>query len=264
MSQYIEEEKRVEIQYFAKDEEKLVDFEAEKPIRRLMQKFPALEEITVHPPLSGYDIELLLYKNKDLIYSELKQLIDLANEYGIKINVIYHTEFIMKKHKLTTLEDIKEIAELLKGTKVTIFLENLFMMRERYSCTVLDLCEQIDSQNVRACIDICHIYCQAKIWHEPMKEFIKKYLDKEKCKKYVAHIHFSSTINDDGYIERKTHGRKHETGEKLFEDANILCEYGMTAKDINWVTEVSEEDYVLRPDQISEIVGLKKYRESLA
>lgn len=31
----------------------------------------------------------------------------------------------------------------------------------------------------------------------------------------------------------------------------------MTAKDINWVTEVSEEDYVLRPDQISEIVGLK-------
>ena len=137
-------------------------------------------------------------------------------------------------------------------------------MRERYSCTVLDLCEQIDSQNVRACIDICHIYCQAKIWHEPMKEFIKKYLDKEKCKKYVAHIHFSSTINDDGYIYRKTHGRKHETSEKLFEDANILCEYGMTAKDINWVTEVSEEDYVLRPDQISEIVGLKKYRESLA
>ena len=77
----------------------------------------------MHPPLSGYDIELLLYKNKDLIYSELKQLIDLANEYGIKINVIYHTEFIMKKHKLTTLEDIKEIAEFLKGTKVTIFLD---------------------------------------------------------------------------------------------------------------------------------------------
>ena len=38
----------------------------------------------------------------------------------------------------------------------------------------------------------------------------------------------------------------------------------MTAKDINWVTEVSEEDYVLRLDQISEIAGLKKYRESLA
>ncbi len=264
MSQYIEQEKGIEIQYFAKDEEKLVDFEAEKPIRKLMKKFPDLEEITVHPPLSGYDIELLLYKNKDLIYSELKQLINLSNEYGIKINIIYHTEFIMKKHKLTTLEEIKEIAEFLKGTKVTIFLENLFMMRERYSCTVLDLCEQIDSQNIRACIDICHIYCQAKIWHKPMQEFIKEYLDKEKCKKYVAHIHFSATINDDGYIDRKTHGRKHDTIEKLFEDANILCEYGMTSKDINWVTEVSEEDYVLRPDQISEITGLEKYRESLA
>ena len=263
MSQYIEQEKGIEIQYFAKDKEKLVDFEAEEPIKKLMNRFPSLEEITVHPPLSGYDIELLLYKNKDLIYNELKQLIKLSNEYGIKINIIYHTEFTMKKHQLTTLEDIKEIGEFLKGTKVTIFLENLFMMKERYSCTVLDLCEQIDSPNIRACIDICHIYCQAKIWHKSMQEFIKEYLDKEKCKKYVAHIHFSATINDDGYIDKKTHGRKHNTIEKLFEDANILREYGMNSKDINWVTEVSEEDYVLRPDQISEINGLVKYRENL-
>ena len=264
MSQYIEQEKGIEIQYFHKNKDELVDFEAEKPIRELMEKFPNLEEITVHPPLAYYDIELLLYRKKDLLYSELQQLIDLSNEYGIKINIIYHTLSTIQSHRLTTLEDIKEIGEFLKGTKVTILLENLFMMNEKNTCTVLDLCEEVDSPNIKACIDICHIYCQATTWHTPMKEFIKGYLDKGKCQKYVAHIHFSETKNDDGYLDRKTHGRSHDTIEKLFEDADILREYGMTSEDINWVTEVSEEDYKLRPDQISELEGLSKYREKLA
>ena len=264
MSQYIEQEKGIEIQYFHKNKDELVDFEAEKPIRGLMERFPNLEEITVHPPLAYYDIELLLYRKKDLLYSELQQLIDLSNEYGIKINIIYHTLSTIQSHRLTTLEDIKEIGNFLKGTKVTILLENLFMMNEKNTCTVLDLCEEVDSPNIRACIDICHIYCQATTWHTPMKEFIKGYLDKEKCQKYVAHIHFSETKNDDGYLDRKTHGRSHDTIEKLFEDADILREYGMTSEDINWVTEVSEEDYKLRPDQISELEGLSKYREKLA
>lgn len=264
MSQYIEQEKGIEIQYFAKSKDELVDFEAEKPIRGLMERFPNLEEITVHPPLAYYDIELLLYRKKDLLYSELQQLIDLSNEYGIKINIIYHTLSTIQSHRLTTLEDIKEIGNFLKGTKVTILLENLFMMNEKNTCTVLDLCEEVDSPNIRACIDICHIYCQATTWHTPMKEFIKGYLDKEKCQKYVAHIHFSETKNDDGYLDRKTHGRSHDTIEKLFEDADILREYGMTSEDINWVTEVSEEDYKSRPDQISELEGLSKYREKLA
>ena len=264
MSQYIEQEKGIEIQYFAKSKDELVDFEAEKPIRGLMERFPNLEEITVHPPLAYYDIELLLYRKKDLLYSELQQLIDLSNEYGIKINIIYHTLSTIQSHRLTTLEDIKEIGNFLKGTKVTILLENLFMMNEKNTCTVLDLCEEVDSPNIRACIDICHIYCQATTWHTHMKEFIKGYLNKEKCQKYVAHIHFSETKNDDGYLDRKTHGRSHDTIEKLFEDADILREYGMTSEDINWVTEVSEEDYKLRPDQISELEGLSKYREKLA
>lgn len=264
MSRYIEKEKGIEIQYFAKSKDELVDFEAEKPIRGLMERFPNLEEITVHPPLAYYDIELLLYRKKDLLYSELQQLIDLSNEYGIKINIIYHTLSTIQSHRLTTLEDIKEIGNFLKGTKVTILLENLFMMNEKNTCTVLDLCEEVDSPNIRACIDICHIYCQATTWHTPMKEFIKGYLDKEKCQKYVAHIHFSETKNDDGYLDRKTHGRSHDTIEKLFEDADILREYSMTSEDINWVTEVSEEDYKLRPDQISELEGLSKYREKLA
>ena len=41
----------------------------------------------------------------------------------------------------------------------------------------------------------------------------------------------------------------------------MLLEYGMDSKDINWVTEVSELDYKLRPDQIKELEGLTSYRD---
>lgn len=261
MRKFIEENKGIEIQYFTKNKHELVDFEVENPIRELMKIFPDLEEITVHPPLAYHEIELFLYRKKDLLFSILKQLIDLSNEYNIKINMILHTWYKIQQHELTTLVDIKEIAKLLEGTKVTILFENMYMMYEKDTCSVLDLCEVIDSENIKACIDICHLYCQAQVWHMNVKEFLKVYLDKEKCKRQVKHIHFSATINDDGYLDKSTHGRCHTNIEKLYEDVDMLLEYKMTAKDINWVTEVSESDYKLRPDQIKELEGLISYRD---
>lgn len=261
MRKFIEENKGIEIQYFTKNKDELVDFGVKNPIVELMKIFPTLEEITVHPPLAYHEIELFLYRNKDLLIDILKQLIELSNEYNIKINMILHTGYVIQQHKLTTLDDIKEIAKLLEGTKVTILFENMFMMYEKNTCSVLELCDLINSENVKVCFDICHLYCQATVWHMPIKEFIRIYLDKEKCKKHVKHIHFSATLNDDGYIVRSTHGRCHTETEKLFEDVSMLLEYGMDSKDINWVTEVSELDYKLRPDQIKELEGLTSYRD---
>ena len=133
---------------------------------------------TINPHLINEDWNITLknygaYHHTSSIPTKQLEILK-TNQDAIFMPFCYHNY----DYYINSLEDIKEITEFLKGTKVTIFLENLFMMRERYSCTVLDLCEQIDSPNIRACIDICHIYCQAKIWHEPMKEFIKKYLDK--------------------------------------------------------------------------------------
>ena len=89
--------------------------------------------------------------------------------------MILHTGYVIQQHKLTTLDDIKEIAKLLEGTKVTILLENMFMMYEKNTCSVLELCDLINSENVKVCFDICHLYCQATAWHMPIKEFIRIY-----------------------------------------------------------------------------------------
>ena len=56
--------------------------------------------------------------------------------------------------------------------------------------------------------------------------------------------------------EKQTHGRKHESYESLKEELAWLEEYGM--KDKIYVTEVSEEDYFTRVDQIEEIQMLQK------
>ena len=57
MRKFIEENKGIEIQYFTKNKDELVDFGVKNSIVELMKNFPTLEEITVHPPLAYHEIE---------------------------------------------------------------------------------------------------------------------------------------------------------------------------------------------------------------
>lgn len=57
-------------------------------------------------------------------------------------------------------------------------------------------------------------------------------------------------------LNRTTHAIMHPNVEALSYDKQLLYKYGM--KDCNWVTEVSEKDYVSRKDQIEEIKMLEK------
>ena len=50
----------IEIQYFQKSDDELVDFQIEEPIKRILKKFPNIEEITIHPPLCNYELEIVL------------------------------------------------------------------------------------------------------------------------------------------------------------------------------------------------------------
>jgi hypothetical protein len=76
------------------------------------------------------------------------------------------------------------------------------------------------------------------------------------CEKYVKQIHFAAALNGDGYISKENHGRKHESYETLVEELEWLKNMGM--KDKHFVTEVGEEDYYARVDQIEEIKMLKQ------
>ena len=256
LREYIKKYKGVEIQYFHKSKEKLIDFIMAPTIHKLMEIYPDLEEITVHPPLDRYNIEQILLVNRDLFYKLINELIDLSTKYNIKINMILHSNFTYEEHKWFTINELKKAADLLKGTNVKLLIENLYVFYGEGLFGGLDVCKEIDSENINICIDICHLYCRTNILKISIEEFLKEFLDAELCRKYVYQIHFADTKNNDGYRDENTHGRTYDSIDKIKYDLELLKMYGMEEKII--VTEVSEDNYSTREDQIKTIKMLEQ------
>ena len=252
LKEYIKRYKGLEIQYSHKDNNKLVDFVMAPAVEKKIKANPEIEEITIHPPLSRYDIEQILLTDKTLFSKLLNDLVELSNKHNIKMNMILHSHLNLLEHKYFTIDDLKEGLKILEGSNVKLLLENLYMFNEDDTCSVLQVCKEIDNPHLMACIDMCHLYCRAHILRSSIEDFLEKYLDKELCEKYVYQIHLADTKNNDGYIDSKTtHGRTYDTIDKLRYDLSLLKQYGMENKLI--ITEVSEDDYSQREEQIKEI-----------
>ena len=257
----LKEYKGIEIQYFKKSDKELVDFKIEKPIEQILERYPYIEEITIHPPLCEYELEIVLLKDKNIFLNQIKTIVRLSKKYNIKINIVEHTRLLMSQAKLTILPVLEKAKKIMKKTNTKIVFENIYMMEEQENCSVIELCEYLNSENMKVCIDMCHLYCQAHIYKKKIEEFLEKYLNKEKCQRQVYQIHFAYTANEDGYIDRTTHAIMHPNEETLYYDAKLLCQYGM--EDCNWITEVSEKDYSTRKDQVNEIKMLSNQKIKL-
>jgi len=258
MKEIIRNSEGIEIQFFDENDI-LEEFNFEKQIIRRKEEFPNLKEIIVHPPLENYNLELLVLKNREIIKRQLKKLVELSEKLDLKLCIIYHTYWTQKQYRATGLANIiKEYMKILENKNVTMLIENLFMMLdEKKECSAIEICKYINHPNLKACIDTTHMHCKANIYKKDFNQMIHEELNEEDCKKYVKQIHFASALENDGYIEKKrTHGRKHESLESLKKEINWLEEFGMIDK--NYITEVSEEDYYSRKDQIEEIKMLKQ------
>ena len=244
----------VELQFF-KEGDILSPFEFVSRVEALVKLVPQIKEVTIHPPLTHYDIEHLFAKDITIFQNQLIDMVELSKKYNIKVNMVYHTIVDIEYHKALTIDKLKKALKILEGSNVTIVLENIYMFMEK-KCTVYEICELIDHPNLRACMDITHLHCRANIYKMNIWECAKNYLNKDLCKKYTYQVHFAYAANDDGYIDKKTHGVVHDNVDVLKEDLELLKEYGMD--ECNYITEVAEEDYSTRIDQVREIEMLEE------
>lgn len=134
LEEQLKKEKGLEIQYFNKDENELVDFEIEKPIKEILEKYPFIEEITIHPPLTNYELEIILLKDKNIFLKQIKNIVKLSKKYNIKINIIEHTRLLFSQAKRTIIPLLKQVAKIMKNTKTKILFENIYMMEEKEKC----------------------------------------------------------------------------------------------------------------------------------
>jgi sugar phosphate isomerase/epimerase len=252
---YAKKYKGVELQFF-EENGKMQPFDFKTVVEKLMEKVPELEEVIIHPPLSYYDIECIIAKDISILENQLRTMVELSRKYNIKVNMVYHTLIDFESHKALTLNKIAELLKIIEGENVKILLENIFMFFED-KCTVYQIADYFDNPNLKVCFDICHLHCRANINKQDVYEYAAKYLDKDLCKKYTYQVHFSYTVNNDGYVDHKTHGRGHQNIEDVKKDLDILKEYNMLDCN-NFVTEVSEDDYSKRKDQIKDIEFLEE------
>lgn len=247
--------KGLEIQFFNNDNI-WGNYDISKTINYIMAKIPVIKEITVHPPLHDHDIEVILQEDMNIIIKDIKKALDLIKKHNIKINLLYHITWSISKLEVSVIDKIKKIVNIIDGTNVNLILENIHTLTENKTCTVLEICRRIDNNNLKVCLDICHLHCVANVFKMDIKDYVEKYIDKELAYKYIYQIHFSATKNNDGYMDKKTHGRKHDSLEELIKDYNILKKFNIEDRII--ITEIAEENYMERKDQKFEIALLEK------
>lgn len=259
LREYVEKYKGIELQFFHNNGI-WGNYDIVPSIEKLMDEVPNIKEVTIHPPLGDYDIELVALKDIELIKSKIIEAITLSNKYDIKINLLYHVTWPIEMMEQGPIGKIEELVEMVQNTKVDLLIENIYALTEyKKQCTVLEICRRINNEHLRVCLDICHLHCMANIFELEFNKFLDEYMDKELAEKYIYQIHFAATKDNDGYIEKNTHGRKHDFLEELLEDYKILQNYGLTNKKI--ITEVSEEDYSSRVDQKFEVELLEMIKE---
>lgn len=246
----------VEIQFFdEKGQTSNIDIKTK--VKAIIKKYPNLKEITIHPPVKNYDIEHVLFKNEKIFEKQLHDIVNISKKYKITVNLLYHTTWNISTIISTGLiNKIKKYLKILEGHNTRLLIENVYIIDED-TCTPLEVCKLINHPNLKACIDITHVHTKANIWRKNIFDYANTYLNRELCEKYVHQIHFSAVLENDGYIDRKhTHGRVHETQSDLALDLRILAEYNLLNKIL--VTEISEDDYKYRPDELKEIRMLRE------
>jgi sugar phosphate isomerase/epimerase len=252
---YINKYKKAEIQFFNKQEGNIY-FDFEPTVRDYVQKFE-LEEITIHPPLEKFELEYILFRDRESFLGNVRKAVSLSKELNITINLLYHARWNIELLKYSITPIVMEALEIIGDSNVRILLENSTMVTDRKRLSGLEYCDYINNPHLKFCLDICHVHCHANMYRMDIKDCFKEMVNKELIKKHLYQIHFSYTANNDGYIDKTTHGVVHPSLELAKEDVSILKEYGATNNTI-WVTEVGEKDYITRPDQAREIKYLEE------
>jgi Endonuclease IV len=262
LKKYIDKSKGVEIQLLDYNKKKNV-IEIEETIESLLHISPNIKEVTIHLPNKICPIEFLALKGIDFIKPLLEDAKRLSIEHEIKINFLFHVYYEIELIKMTMLPFINDMLNIIKGYNVMILLENTYIVKNDKGVTApIDICKFIGNKQLKACIDICHLHCSCNMHKKDIKEFVKSNFNKTISNKYVYQVHFSATLNNRGYFDlENTHGRKHETRVSLEEEIKILKDMGI--EDKIFITEISEEDYNTRKEQIEEIEMLEDISQLL-
>lgn len=229
----------------------------------LMNNQSNIKEVILHTPFTRHVLEVYLMSRK-LERSLIKLLIDCikySSKRDIKIGIIFHAE-ISTEFIESTCGDyfVKHILDLVEGTNVYILLENSLPVLSAFKSCDMPLVYMVDTlknTSVQVCLDLCHLQATENCLK---KEIILP----EDVISRIREIHFSATLNCDGYINKKeTHGRVHRDYESLKKDFIRIVNMGVNTSDLIMTAEISENNYRERTDMLKELEMLYRVKSEI-
>lgn len=225
-----------------------------------------VRSITYHMPNILCNVETLLVSRHVLhsVYVFILECNHIAATYGINIKLLFHTEVqpqsIMMHSVVNTVKQLK----LRCNENVEILLENP-IINPNCLHDGLAVFEVAYLTDVSLCIDITHLRASMHI----LKPYVSDEEEQFKliCGKYynkvlISQVHIAKAGNEDGFVDRSTHGVYHSDRFELQRDLELVNKFNYEDSLI-YVTEVSEVDYsdFKHPNQIKELELLNAHRD---
>lgn len=207
-----------------------------------------LDEITIHYPLEDMNLETSC---KCLTTDFMYKARNIARTYNLRINTLFHTEAAKSVVERHLLPSIHACLEIIEGYDVKLLLENGVNLLKTFAGATA--CSMLRHPQVGLCIDTTHYRIVADLYKEEPSILLKELIGD--AEQYIHQIHFASHLGD-GFRDRATHGRKHESQLHVQQELHHLFQAGVP-KDVIFVTEVSEDDYLNRPDMLQEFRWLE-------
>ena len=155
-------------------------------------------------PQGHLDLNLDLCQDVDMF----KTWLDLFHSLGIKAAVIHANgaadlsyEVQLEKRSAA----LRQLTDHIKGTGMTICLENLFSHPMLNTAdTLLELLEAAGSDGLGICLDIGHLHRVAS--HGITKQTSREFIEKCGSRLKALHVHDNMGVNDDHLFPFCTHG----------------------------------------------------------
>lgn len=214
-----------------------------------------LTNVILHMPLGLHELEYAA-ANTALRY-ETYDLFVQTDIYGRKHGVVFHVLFHVhdSMQRFVGFGGMELLHTLVKADFSTrVLLENStrsITLDKDKPITLEQLFSQFSDPKLGMCLDICHLQSSENAYSRTYS------LNSEQLQN-IRSLHFSCTLNGDGYKFKSNHGQPHPTLTSVFRDLKYLQNKGVEIDKVWMVLEVAEEDYVNRPNLISEIQLLQK------
>lgn len=243
----------VEVQLLSED----LVAEAES-VMNLLAVYPNLRYVCLHMPFSLVNLGFVMCCSVHslAVNTLLDYLLTMSADSGVEFDVLFHLRTVISEFCALGGEDyLLCLDEKVSGSKVSLILENSVMP---LTCpmdkadTINYLFSKRSFSNIFACLDICHLRLSERIWGTSLN-FSPGYLAA------IRNIHFSYVDTSYLYFKDMGHSDPHPSLSSVIEDMAYIKSRGLLLEDLRFVLEVTERDYVNRPNLKYEIRLLEGY-----